>query len=71
MQGLSYYTLALDFALIFITGQRDKPFEFYSVSVKIFFMYQMYKIIVHVNTSNVNTLLMYSFPDNSVILFFF
>lgn len=32
MQGLSYYTLALDFALIFITGQRDKPFEFYSVS---------------------------------------
>lgn len=32
MQGLSYNTLALDFALIFITGQRDKLFEFYSVS---------------------------------------
>lgn len=32
MQGLSYYTLALDFSLIFITGQKDKPFEFYSVS---------------------------------------
>lgn len=31
-------------------------------------MYQMYKIIV--NTSNVNTLLMYTFPSNIVIFLF-